>query len=741
MSPARATVTATTVALPVDTSQSRLYSAHVPDDAPIVTGVLRVVDGPLSKFGDNRWDVLPGIARDNFPSAKAIADFSVIDDDLCRLTVKEYLYAAITRRLPGRKVSLPPLSLTSLQEELGSVLRFYRFLHDRLGIHRLENVTQDALSAYHSHVAAGLDGSSSSPSSISNRLRTVIRLHGLSRFLTYDQLALEPWGGASATALSGRARPKRGGNLTEKIPQNVIHAFVLWALKYTEGFADEILHARQQLANNRSASHGQSDLVRTEDQSQSRDSAVDRLRRWRAALHIEGRKVPAYRPDGMAHKAAVRARGDSVAADLRTIAFQAGFTDRRFYNRKYGAELRAMVYATVDELGLDVPVPVAHQGLAGLRVGLDPEVLSREIDFLVTACYIVIAYFSGMRDSEVHSLRVGCHYTERTADGLRVRHKLRGTTYKESGLPGEERSWVVIEPVAAAVQVLQRIADQCGRGGHGKHLFRLTSLRGNQRNEGRLVGRTVIYRLNRFRDHINKLALIANDTSLPPVPAHEGRAWHFTTRQFRRTLARYIANQPFGEAAGMLHYGHASVVVFEGYAGDPESGFPQEVNLERDIRLTTDLVDLYERARRGERFAGGGHERVLASLQRISSEVGYEPGRVWDESRLRALLRHRFRTMHSGLLTFCDFVPGQALCLQGIPEDARTEPRAHLCDPANCTNSCMSERHLPIVEQAIVDAKSLLKDVGKLPVLQVRAIQNDVTRYEKLAGPLRSSAK
>lgn len=56
-----------------------------------------------------------------------------------------------------------------------------------------------------------------------------------------------------------------------------------------------------------------------------------------------------------------------------------------------------------------------------------------------------------------------------------------------------------------------------------------------------------------------------------------GRLPRLTTRQFRRTLAWFIARRPGGTIAGALQYRHQYVQMFEGYAGTSDSGFRDEV--------------------------------------------------------------------------------------------------------------------------------------------------------------------
>src|SRR5580700_1369520 len=86
----------------------------------------------------------------------------------------------------------------------------------------------------------------------------------------------------------------------------------------------------------------------------------------------------------------------------------------------------------------------------------------------------------------------------------------------------------------------------------------------------------VIRLVNALRDHLD-----ARSPEGPAIPHADGRPWWFTPRQFRRTLAWYIANRPFGTVAGKIQYKHASIAMFEGYSGSSPSGFRREIEQER----------------------------------------------------------------------------------------------------------------------------------------------------------------
>lgn len=67
------------------------------------------------------------------------------------------------------------------------------------------------------------------------------------------------------------------------------------------------------------------------------------------------------------------------------------------------------------------------------------------------------------------------------------------------------------------------------------------------------------------------------------IPMINERPWVLSTRQFRRTLAWFIARHPGGAVAGAIAYRHQAVCMFEGYAGTSDSGFRAEVESEQAL--------------------------------------------------------------------------------------------------------------------------------------------------------------
>ncbi len=189
-------------------------------------------------------------------------------------------------------------------------------------------------------------------------------------------------------------------------------------------------------------------------------------------------------------------------------------------------------------------------------------VLSR---LLMAAAYVIIGFLSGMRDSEVKHLRRGCLHIKRDADGNPYLWKVTNLAFKgEDETAGVMATWVVGEPVAQAIKILEQLqppeADYLFSGlPHGPG-SKKTAVR-----SALCTGSTNL-QLNDLVKWINNYCTTAGRTD--GIPRVGKRVLTLKTSVFRRTLAWFIARRPGGVVAGALQYRHHSIQMFEGYA-DP----------------------------------------------------------------------------------------------------------------------------------------------------------------------------
>jgi hypothetical protein len=173
----------------------------------------------------------------------------------------------------------------------------------------------------------------------------------------------------------------------------------------------------------------------------------------------------------------------------------------------------------------------------------------------------------------IKHLQRGCVTVQRDPTGRIHRRRLHSLAFKGEAAEGVSATWVVTEPVAHAVAVQEALQPA-----HQRYLFAL--LPGALRHapggrELRLVSSgTTIKHLTDFVTWINDYCTAHARTD--GVPEVGGRAFHLISRQFRRTLAWYIARRPGGTIAGALQYRHQSIHIFESYDNPRELHQPGE---------------------------------------------------------------------------------------------------------------------------------------------------------------------
>ena len=672
----------------------------------------------LSRFGDDVWNLDPAIFHVTARNAFRTIDFTDIACPVERLTAKEYIYAWLNERLPDRLGRLRPLSARAA---LATLRQFMAFVREREGRFDAALIDQDLLDAY----LALHKNRSVLPSRVAACLRPALQLHRFARFLSYGGLRFAPWNGAPIYKVAGcGGRPYE--NMTPRIPEPVIGAMLRWSLRYVELFSADIFAARDELDGLEAAYAARPRYAR-------RGSVEGRLADWIEGRRQAGRGIPVWnepvRMGGVCGTIALDQFLDGQVLNMRLISLQSGVHPSNLVQNKiaYGLLLDAVKDLGVEHGGMDTPIAIDPDSGQPWRTRFDAFALAHEERQLQTAAYILCAYLTGMRDSEVQSMQPGCLQRNRSADGVVERLTIRSIVYKGREERGEPEEWVTIEPVGRAVEIAERLAarhrPRRKDDGIWIVLHRAVALdRGVPH---------VVRQINQYRKHLDQRFGTPEE---PAIPLVEGQSWMFNTRQFRRTVAWYIANRPFGVVAGKIQYKHASVAMFDGYAGSSASGFRQEVEQEHHLGQLDDIVVHYEAAQHGERLAGPGAARITHEIDRVRREISSLPGVIADGKRVKAMLAHLARTLHVGYLNDCFFEPGTALCLDRSTNSA-SQPILSNCAPDRCPNSCIARRHLPAWQAAIAHAEAMLQE-KRLSNVQRTAIRQDRDRMRKLIESL-----
>jgi hypothetical protein len=703
-----------------------LPSAIYEDDEPVLAGIPIRDDADraqLPRFGDDLWDIGAAIFRVNARYSNYRLNFARIADPVTRRLAKEYVLARLRIHVPGYRA---PCGASSAIRLLRYIQHFAAFLHSRIGAVDLGRVDQALLDA---HLVHARDGGRRTPHETVKYVEVPIDLHHLSPWLTGGGIGPLPWRGRAAHRVAARP-PAPAENATPRIPEPIIGAMLRWALKYVDVYAPDILAARAEL----DALEARSVRLMARDALTGRAMASTyraRMAKWLDARHAMGRGVPIWeRAPNVARRIDPLTGEETPPYNLHLMRLHAGARESgRISQSEPTARLieEAAAEFGTEIGGLDTPISIDPDTGLQWRERFDGLSLAREERMLQGACYLVCAYLTGMRDSEVQAMQPGCVSPVRSADGLVERYRLRSTVYKRHGAQGVQADWITIEPVARAIEVMEVLS---ARNRKEKGLSSLWVALKDWPWSNDHLGMGATPTLNLFRDGLD-----ARSSDEPAIPRVGDELWKFTTRQLRRTIAWYIANRPFGTVAGKIQYKHASVAMFEGYAGSSQADFRSAVERERALGQLDDIVAHYEAWLGREGPAGPGAARLRREFARVQDELGDLPGRLLDRKRLRTMLAHLGRTLHVGFLNDCLFDAATALCLTETPETERTAPALSRCSPDRCPNACLTARHREPWQASIAEGEALLAD-RRLSPLQRTAILKDNERKRRLITPL-----
>lgn len=237
---------------------------------------------------------------------------------------------------------------------------------------------------------------------------------------------------------------------------------------------------------------------------------------------------------------------------------------------------------------------------------------------LAEACYIVIAGFVGMRVSEILSMEIGAiEFRAIGETGVKQAYVVARLfkTVDEHG--GRLERWIAPEPVVTAVALLEQLSAPLREESGRRELFLVKNTQ-----YGEIVPVThmhIGWRINDFARHVG-------------VPMHDGKPWAFSTHQFRKTFARFIARKDRSQLLGLAeHYKHASVAMTaRGYVG---SDFDLHQLIDRESRAET--ATALERMLVSDRLAGRMGERIVAGSARFRGRAGEQVRKDYIEFVLK----------------------------------------------------------------------------------------------------------
>lgn len=658
----------------------------------------------LSVFGDDRWDLTPGVFEAH--TQVRSLDFADCPADL-RSATKHYCWELINHTAPRsmRGASTDRLSLPTVSVAFRRLLPFLTWLHVH-GITSFEQVTPAGLDRFLDSVRV----MESSPQVKAPYLIEIRRLWCYrNRLPDAMRLPATPaWDGEDNQDLLNL--PQRGReNATPRIHPDTLQPLLVWSLRFVEDFAEDILTAfadYQRLAQR----GGGSDHRGSADQHAGRVSGWLHpvVLTWLAELRDRGGSLPGVpRPDG--------------TREIHWLHLN------RLFDCATSAWWRA---SRVRDLVLNSGIPIADDAyLDTATIGRLHEKpwratpityteAPRLARLLLAACAVSIAYLCGMRPGELLNLERDCVEHDPVTDLWLIRGQhVKGAVGPDGQkLPeGSPRPdpWTVIAPVARAIDVLHRL--------HPHQMLFPNQLRnhgtglGPQLRAQPITGRkthTITEAIGELISWVNRYCHNQGlDTERIPADPR-GRV---TLSRFRRTLAWHIVRRPRGLIAGAIQYGHLHVQITLGYSGSYASGFPDDHSYEDWLFRLEQLADSEERLAAGEHVSGPAADtyrhRVHTAQQKFA-------GRVLTSSRqARDLLDNPLLQIFPGRAMTCVFDTNKALCRTLRTEgDTRRTP-----DQADCRPQC---KNITYTDRDIIE-------------LQARARRLHEITQDPLAPPIR----
>lgn len=684
-----------------------------PGNDTIVLADRELVDGTdpatLSRFGDDHWRLDDAVFES---SAKAISVNFAVVPVVFRLTAKHYVWQLINADCPRqtRRVRVTRYSIQTVAKSLTGLTEFLVWL-ERRSVTELSQVTSELLDDYLITVSIA---------DYSDRVKYK-RLAEVRRLWSYRSVLPEPmrlpapppWGGDSAHELLGRAVPDRE-NRTPRIAEKTMQSLLAWSLRFVEDFADDIVaaHIEYQFLQGRSRWAREADgVVVPSQRGRIRRGLIDYLDHLRRTGHsLPGRiDIDGNVQVDWSHLARVIAcHPHSLTRPLPArLVLGSGIpiADNAYLETSVSGQLDGRPW---------LDGPIAH---------FDAARLARH---LTTACAVVIAYLSGVRAGEVLDLRRGC--VDHDPDtGLWL---MTGTYFKNAidgngnklpaGAPRRD-PWVVVEPVARAVTVLERLHNQ-------PLLFPRTldpRRRDNKRRTGEArISTMVAGDLAAFVDWVNTYC---TTRSIDGIPADPHRS--LALSRFRRTLAWFIRRRPRGVVAGALQYGHVGTRLFQGYAGDYASGFPDEYAFEDFLARLDELAEDQRALDTGEHVSGPAANTYRL---RISAAHKQFAGHVLTSSKqARDLLGNPLLQIFHGKGMTCVFDPKQAACqLRGDADDPMVTPDIDDCRP-RCPNIARTDRDIAEIRRRRDELAVIVAD-PIAPPIRHRREQRELDRLDTI---------
>jgi integrase len=652
----------------------------------------------LPVFGDSRWDLAPA-CPDRHSAGQAIL-WGAFPQTL-RESCKYYVFALVNvvenaPRLPGARSDFP--AVKTIWGEMPKLRFFLNWLVGR-GIHSFADVTWADLDDYLHHVT---DSEGTTDGWKRTRLVAVQRLHAY-RDVLPEHCRLPAgilWEGASAAELVNATTPWFQENTTPRIHPDVMGPLLSAALLTVDVIAKDVLPTARELVAMRHLAHRVAPDCRR----------VPRGRPDRPPLHEVNREQLRCLLAGLAEAGGHlpgRREGQETVVDLTGLAAGGWLNIAELTRRGFVAR---MLEASALPVKANLLRVTRFSSVDGHRWRTEPIEADELIELLrhiVTACFLVITYLSGVRTGEALNLRRGC-ITRDTKLGMIFMsgEQLKVSTQRRKRSP-ETIPWVVTEEPARAVSVLEALTV-------GPMLFPPGRFYAPDRFDS-TTNRTLTP--GAINLHISGFISWFN-TAIAPVVGHpridEDPDGKIVAPRLRRTLAWHIVRKPGGTAAGATQYGHLYTQLIQGYAGRADAGFLGEISFEQYLVRAETIFEDSQKVDNGEHVSGPA---AGAYRERVAAGSKFAGLTITTPSQVNNALANPDLQVHHGELLTCVYRPATAACRteDDAGDTGPSWPRCRL----TCQNIARTDRDVTALREHVRGLKADLAAPGlPLPLHQ-----------------------
>lgn len=486
---------------------------------------------------------------------------------------------------------------------------------------------------------------------------------------------------------------------TEPIHPEAWTAVLNAALAYVELFSVDILAASEKLGDLYSAG------------TKPETVSLARVMNW---LNEPANLVPLHSPtktgkvpSGQKSAAAINfsflsrilgGRGDGLAARHRNLP---------------RAACRSAVFEAVEAGRAEVGGLRVNRHLIDGRPWHDdfsPRTLGIQQGHLRTACYILVAAMSLMRDSEVQEIGRGSVVEYYGAPAV------RSVLWKNNPEAPTEYWW--IHPVAvSAIEVAEKLSLD------DKFIF--SSTKETEVTAGvdavRLIDKFVAF----VNEHGERMGLSQINDQIRP-------------HKFRRTMAVIVGQQPGAELAMGVILKHVSTraianALSRGYSR-PDAAWARHFETDRADAAAGRFIDEWLSSPGTTRaVAGPGMSKFNEVFDAIQEESHRMPV-LGDKSELRALLLQENPNLRSGPVNFCLGDPLKAACLSEDLKQPHSGVDPLNCTPAVCSQSAVTGAQMPIWIAEENDLRMMLRK-PRISVASKHELGRRLKEVERITKP------